>query len=123
MQPIRVTVLLLMALPGCASNAPVDPPVQALQTGILARSTPASGSIAKAPVNQLQLHFVQPMRLLEVTVDGPDGLSPMMVSAAGETTDYSIPLPGLGAGAYRVVWKASATGQTSTGVIAFTVRD
>ena len=74
------------------------------------------------PVNQLQLHFARPARLLEVTVDGPDGLSPMMITAAGETHDYTIPLPGLGAGAYRVNWRASAAGAPYSGVIGFTVR-
>jgi len=117
-----VCLLLLFTLPGCTTQ-PVDAqPRQASETNILARSTPANGATVTGPVNQLMLHFARPARLLEVTVDGPDGLSPMMITAAGETNDYSVPLSGLGTGAYRANWKASAAGQTYTGTIAFTVR-
>ena len=123
MRRIWIPIFFLMALSSCAAQAPADRPKQAAQTSILARSTPAEGSTVKGPVNQLQLHFARPARLLEVTLEGPDGLSPMMITAAGETTDYSIPLPGLGSGSYRASWKASAAGQNSTGIIAFIVRD
>ena len=117
-----VPALLLVALSSCAAQPPGGPQKQVAETAILAKSTPTDGSVVAGPVNQLQLRFARPARLLEVTIDGPDGLSPMMITAAGETTDYSVPLPGLGAGSYRVNWKASATGRTYNGMIAFTVR-
>ena len=111
-----------MALAGCASQAPQATPAQAGEASILARSTPANGASVAGPVNQLQLHFARPARLLEVTVEGPDGLSPMMITSADETSDYSVPLPDLGAGAYRANWKASTAGRIASGTIAFTVR-
>ena len=114
--------LLLVALPACAAQPANGSEPLSAKAGILARSTPANGSTVAGPVNQLQLHFARPARLLEVTVEGPDGLTPMMINSVGETLDYSIPLPSLGGGAYRVNWKASAAGQTLTGAIAFTVR-
>ena len=47
----------------------------------------------------------------------------MMINAVGEVTDYSIPLPGLTSGSYRVNWRASAAGRSYDGVLSFTVRD
>ncbi|MBC7576090.1 MAG: copper resistance protein CopC [Tardiphaga sp.] len=115
-------LLFLFALPGCATQ-PVDAQSrQAAETSILVRSTPANGATVAGPVNQLTLHFARAARLLEVTVEGPDGLSPMMITAVGEVKDYSVPLSGLGAGAYRANWKAGAAGQTYTATIASTVR-
>ncbi|MEO7814495.1 MAG: copper resistance CopC family protein [Sphingomicrobium sp.] len=122
MRQVWIPALMMAALPGCAAQTAAAPTTQTTEASILARSTPSNGSTVTAPVNQLALHFARPARLLEVTVDGPDGLSPMMVTAAGETKDYTIPLPGLGAGTYRVNWKASAAGSPYAGVISFTVR-
>lgn len=122
MRQIWIPTLLLAALSSCAAQPAAEPIAQAAEASILARSTPANGSSVVGPVNHVTLHFARPARLLEVTVEGPDGLSPMMITAVGEINDYSIPLPGLGAGTYRVNWKASAAGQTYTGMIAFTVR-
>ena len=118
-----VPALLLVALSSCAAQPPSGPQKQVAETAILARSTPADGSIVAGPVNQLQLRFARPARLLEVTIDGPDGLSPMMVMAAEETTDYSIPLSGLSSGKYRAKWRASASGRAYEGALTFTVRD
>ena len=112
---------MLLALSACAARPPVAASTTAHQVGLLARSTPADGASVTAPVDQLQLHFARPARLLEVTVDGPDGTSPMMISAAGETTDYSVPLPGLAAGAYRINWKATAAGRAYDGMISINV--
>ena len=91
-------------------------------SSILARSTPAPGSTVSGPVDELILHFDPPARLGEVTVDGPQGLMPMMVTAAGETAHYSLPLPGLGPGSYTVRWKASSRGTPSAGSLSFTVK-
>lgn len=89
---------------------------------LLARSTPANGAVVAGPVNRLELHFAPPSRLLEVTVSGPEGKMPMMVTAAGETAHYALPLPALGPGAYSVDYRASAGGREDRGTFAFTVR-
>jgi methionine-rich copper-binding protein CopC len=112
------------ALAACAAPpAPVTAaPATSASASILASSEPASGSTVAAPVNALKLHFNPPARLGEVTVNGPNGLMPMMVTAIGEVADYSVPLPGLGAGNYTVSWKATAGGREYRGAFAFTVR-
>jgi len=123
MRNFWVPALRLMTLSGCAAHPPGKSPEQATEVRILARSTPADGSTVAGPVDNLQLVYVRPARLLEVTVEGPDGLSPTMVNAVGEVTDYSIPLPGLTSGNYRVNWRASAAGRSYNGVLKFTVGD
>ena len=112
-------------LAACAAEAPAPAPAPSASgepSSILLSSSPAAGAVVQGPVNTLALHFNPPARLDEVTVQGPDGLMPMMVHAVGEVRDYSVPLPGLGAGAYTVNWKASAAGQAYQGSFAFTVR-
>lgn len=89
---------------------------------ILAWSKPAAGSTVGAPVNELVFHFSPPARLGEVTVTGPDGAMPMMVSAVGEVEHYSLPLSGLGPGRYTVDWKASARRADHNGSFSFVVR-
>ena len=116
-------MIVLLALSACAAESSKAPNNQTSQATVLARSTPANGSIVAGPVNNLQLKFARPVRLLEVTLDGPDGLSPMMITAPAETTDYQIPLPGLTGGKYRVNWRASAAGRSYDVVLNFTVRD
>ena len=123
--PLRAAALFaaLAALTACAS-APVGGPAGGAQTGqsILAWSSPAAGSIVAAPVNQLVLHFSPPARLMEVTVAGPEGMMPMMVTAVGEVEHYSLPLSGLGPGSYTVDWRASIRGQQHRGRFSFAVR-
>lgn len=114
--------VFLLAM-GCAASPSTAPGTQQVETEVLARSTPADGATVAAPVNTLLLKFARPVRLIEVTLDGPDGLSPMMITAVAETTEYSIPLPGLSRGSYRVNWRASATGRPHDGAFTFTVRD
>ena len=116
-------MIVLLALSACAAESSNAPKNQTSQATVLARSTPANGSSVAGPVNNLQLNYARPVRLLEVTLDGPDGLSPMMITAPAETTDYQIPLPGLTGGKYRVNWRASAVGRSYDGVLNFTVRD
>ena len=113
---------IFLALSGCAASPTTALDPQQVETQLLARSTPADGATVAAPVNNLQLKFARPVRLIEVTLDGPDGLSPMMITALAETTDYQIPLPGLTRGKYRVNWRASAAGRSYDGVLNFTVR-
>ena len=108
---------------GCAASPITAPTTQQVETQFLAHSTPANGSTVTGPVNVLQLKFARPVRLLEVTLDGPDGLSPMMITALAETPDYQIPLQGLTGGNYRVSWRASASSLNYDGVLKFTVRD
>jgi len=89
---------------------------------ILAWSRPAAGSTVSAPVNELVFHFTPPARLGELTVTGPDGAMPMMVTAVGEVEHYSLPLSGLGPGRYAVDWRASARGVDYRGSFRFEAR-
>jgi hypothetical protein len=73
-------------------------------------------------VNELKLHFAPPARLDELTVTGPEGLMPIMVTAVGETADYSVPVSGLGAGTYTAHWKAMIGARKYEGRFAFTVK-
>ncbi|MCA1595754.1 MAG: copper resistance protein CopC [Chloroflexi bacterium] len=75
-----------------------------------------------SPVEVLQLHFSPAARLGEVIVSGPEGVMPTMIHASGEVADYSIPLSGLGPGAYLVSWRATSSGREHRGSIAFTVK-
>lgn len=47
---------------------------------------------------------------------------PTMVHAAGEVSEYSIPLPGLEPGHYTVNWRATSRGREYRGSFAFTVK-
>lgn len=137
----KSAVLTLLACTACASRgvsndaaddvAAGTPAGTAVETqahgsgsgvSILAGSTPASGSTVGAPVNQLKLRFSPPARLAEVTVTGPDGTMPMMVTAVGEVADYSLPLDELNAGKYTVDWRAIVGAQSHKGSFSFTVR-
>ena len=95
---------------------------QSMEASMLAWSNPAGGSIANLPVNELILHFSAPARLLEVTVVGPDGTMPTMVTAVDEVERYSLPLSGLGAGHYDVMWRASTRATEHRGSFGFDVR-
>ena len=107
-----------MALPASGTGAGQ----QALEKSLLVSSRPAAGSTVSAPVNELVLYFSLPVRLAEITVTGPDGAMPMMVTAVGETQYYSLPLSGLEAGAYIVAWRASKRGVDHRGDFAFKVQ-
>ncbi len=109
------------ALNGCAAQ-PATAPVAAASSSILVRSTPTAGAAVVGPVNELVLEFSPPALLNEVIVSGPDGQMPMMISPVGEQPRYVLPLSGLGTGAYRVSWRASAGGKEYRGDFAFTVK-
>lgn len=122
---MRTTCLAMIAffsLSNCAAQSPEAAPRQTSQASLLERSTPADGSTVAGPVNRLHLTFARPARLLEVTLDGPDGLSPMMITAPAESIEYDVPLPGINAGSYRVNWRANAAGRDYAGTLRFTVR-
>ena len=109
----------------CGCTAPADvgrAPVQQAAQSILVSSSPAAGSTVSGPVDELKLHFNPPARLDEVTISVPDGLMPMMVTAAGETDRYSLPLSELGPGLYAVNWKATSRGTAHQGSFSFTVK-
>lgn len=89
---------------------------------ILAWSRPAAGATVSGPVDELVFHFSPPARLGEVTVSGPEGAMPMMVTAVGEVEHYSLPLSGLGPGRYTVEWRATARGVDHRGSFGFEVR-
>lgn len=89
---------------------------------ILAWSTPAAGSTVSGPVDELVFHFTPPARLSEVIITGPDGTTPMMVSAVGEVEHYSLPLGAEEPGNYTVAWRATAQGREHRGSFGFTVR-
>ena len=89
---------------------------------ILAWSIPTAGSTVGAPVNELVFHFTPPARLGEVTVTGPDGAMPMMVTAVGEVEHYSLPLSADTPGAYMVDWRATAKGRDFRGSFGFAIR-
>lgn len=116
-----ILALLASSLTGCATK-PAPAPTRAAASSILQSSDPAAGAIVTAPVNALILNFSPPARLGELTVAGPHGTMPMMITAAGEQTRYSVPLPALGPGTYTVTWQAIAGGQESRGSFAFTVK-
>lgn len=101
-----------------ANKAAVEQPAPS----VLVSSSPAAHSTVSATVDELILRFNPPTRLDEVTVSGPEGLMPMMVTAAGESDRYSLPLLGLGPGAYAVTWRATSHGTTYRGSFSFTVK-
>ena len=126
-RPAAASLALLLGA-ACAANSG-DAPAPATNAGteqpatasILAASKPAAGSTVRAPVDELVLHFTPPARLEEVTVTGPAGAMPMMVSAVGEVEHYSLPLSGLGPGRYEVAWRASRGGAQHRGSFGFAV--
>ena len=100
-----------------ASDASEGPP------SLLARSSPSAGATVANP-GSLGLEFREPVRLVEVTVTGADGMAmPMMVSSAGEQTSYTLPLHGLEPGAYTVRWRALVAGVSREGSFPFVVRN
>lgn len=114
----RVVVAVAAALSLSACSTTAMPTTQS----ILANSSPAAGSTVTGPVEELALHFSPPARLDEVTVSGPDGSMPMMLTPVGEVSTYSLPVSELGAGNYRVTWKAASRGRAYQGSFSFIVR-
>ena len=107
---------------GCAARQADAPAAIAWTRPILAATTPPAGSTVRGPLNDLRMRFDRPARLDEVLLNGPDGTTPMLIHAVGEVDAYSIPLPGLEAGAYTISWRATAQGQPYNGSFSFTVK-
>lgn len=115
--------ILLGLLAGCAQGeGPAQSSATTSESSILVSSIPAAGSTVSAPVNELVLNFDPPARLGEVTVTGPDGVMPTMITAVGEVPRYSVPLSGLGPGDYTVSWSATVNAQAHEGSFGFRVR-
>jgi len=120
----RIAVPVLAALSACT---PVDADratdtTEASREALLARSIPAAGATVRAP-QTLSLSFREPVRLVEVTITGPSGEMPMMVTAAGEQRSYTVPLPDLESGPHEVRWRAlDRGGMAHEGRLSFTVR-
>jgi methionine-rich copper-binding protein CopC len=115
-----LALALAAVLSACVAQVPATAPLAA--QSILARSSPAAGATIHGEIDELRLHFDPPARLDEVKVTGPDGTMPMMVHAVGEVPDYSLPLSGVGPGAYTVSWRATARGHEYRGSFGFTVK-
>ena len=105
---------------GC-SQVPASAPALSAASVLIA-SSPADGSTVSGPVEELRFRFSRPVALAEVTVNGPEGMMPIMISPAGEVEQYSVPLAGLESGNYNVVWRVNSRGQPSEGKISFRVR-
>lgn len=115
--------ILLGLLAGCAQgDGPAQSPATTSESSILVSSSPADGSTVAAPVNELVINFDPPARLEEVTVAGPDGVMPTMITSVGEVPRYSVPLSGLGPGDYTVSWSATVNGQAHEGSFGFRVQ-
>lgn len=103
-----------------SAAAPPRSTASAGTKSILSSSVPGAGSSVSQPTDLL-LHFSPAARLLELTIEGPSGTIPMTVNAAGELTDYSVPLPDLERGPHTVSWRGTSRGQTYRGSFNFTV--
>ena len=110
-------------LSGCAADPAQPSMTEQPAASILASSTPVAGSTVSRPVDELVLQFDPAARLDEVTVNGPDGLMPMMISPAGESQRYALPLSGLEAGIYTIAWRATAMEREHRGRFQFSVKD
>lgn len=118
---VASTGACLLALAGCV-RSPVEAASSASSARILASTTPAAGSTVRSPVEEVRFRFARPARLIELTVNGPDGTMPVMITPAGETTDYSVPVSILDTGAYTVDWRATSAGRDYRGSFSFKAR-
>lgn len=102
--------------------APADAGQDA-SVSLLESSVPRDGARVTASPENLLLNFRQPLRLAEVTVTGAGGQTvPIMVTAVGLVRSYSIPIPELEPGSYRVQWRAlDSAGASREGSLGFTV--
>ena len=91
------------------------------QSLLLVSSTPAAGSTVRGPVEELLFRFSTPVRLMEVIVAGPKEAMPVMITPAGETEAYSIPVSDLETGSYSVSWRATSAGREFAGSFSFRV--
>lgn len=113
-----VAVATAMSIAACATT----PTPGAVNQSILLSSHPAAGSTISQRLDKLLLVFSPPARLDEVTISGPDGSMPMMLTPIGELSKYTLPVSELGRGNYRVTWRAASRGQAYQGSFNFAVR-
>lgn len=87
-------------------------------------SVPADDAVLSAAPPALSLTFEHAVVLTEVQVHGPGhtAIPITFTASAAAATNYSIPLPALGSGAYEVHWTATGDGHTMDGTVHFTVR-
>lgn len=123
-----VAAIAAVLISGCSPGASTDQlgaastnQMPASATSLLERSIPADGARLLASPENLVLNFRTPVRLQEVTVLGADGQSvPMMITAAGLSRSFSIPMPDLEPGSYTVRWRAAdETGGSHEGSLGF----
>jgi copper transport protein len=99
----------------CTAGGPVgpesagaEPARAAASASLLESSTPANGAKLRRAPQRLILNFARPVVLAEAVVMGADGMAmPMMLSPAGATRRYELPLDRLGTGVYAVRWRAT----------------
>gem|GEM_PF-4777194 len=118
-----------LSITACAAEGTARPessgssPAVTVGGSVLSSSNPSNGAKLRSAPDKLILDFAKPVRLAEVTVAGSDGqLMPMMVSSAGASRRYELPLDGLEAGSYSIRWRAiDEAGIRHDGTIAFEI--
>lgn len=124
--PIRLgrIAVIAIALAGCTLGETIPSPTtkQVSPNSVLQRSSPADGARVADPVQQIELWFEPPARLIELTVTDCDGLTiPTMITSIEPSSYYSVPLPDLSEGVYTVSWRATAGGEAYRGTFRFAV--
>ena len=122
----RTCALAAVALAACnpvEANPGSTVGDQSEAQSILQRSTPADGARVAGPLQQVELWFTPPARLVELIVTGADGfMMPTMVTAVEPAEHYRVPLSGLSQGAYTVSWRAVADGRSHEGEFSFEIK-
>ncbi len=98
-------------------------PVLAYAHAQLSSSLPADRASLQAPPKEVALHFSEPVRLTALTI-ARDGERPQQLGSlpASSMKDFALAAPALGAGSYRVSWRAlAADSHVMSGTFAFTV--
>ena len=118
--------LVLVSACDAAPRPGGDPPAAGsvgAEARLVRKSSPSDGATLSGAPENLVLTFAKPARLHEVVVKGSDGSEmPTMVTAAGEVSEFKVPLPALEPGSYVVTWRATSGGSSHQGSIRFTIR-
>lgn len=95
--------------------------------GKMVKSEPADGEVVKVGLTSIKLNFKDEMQLTVVKIiDGNSGLEVKALDALddGPTKSYSVQVPALEAGIYKVNWIGVASdGHIMNEKFEFTVRD
>lgn len=116
MKLIRYTLCLLVLLNGTV-----------LAHTALTESVPAQGSVLNASPEQIQLSFTEEVRLLRLDVvtaleSGEEKVDIGFAPDSSANAEYSVPLPALSPGNYRVDWSVmGADSHAVQGTIAFSI--